>query len=234
MNTAHNARDNIELLELENCLMRKLMIEEMTGLSSPSNRYSGVNLTNLDDIFGSPRQSPTSMHQNVNQQLWGHPSDITNIIGSPQVRADPSMNSRYDAFSKRSHSFIERSSTTSFNPELPSATSVAAAPSNFSGWGSPDGKLDWSIRGDELNKMRKSYSFVFRNTNSFSTMDAPNVDNPDVLSSQETWVNSLVEDAPPTLESDQYCVEDDQQCHNQDMVLSLPEQLYMDHEQTVM
>ncbi|KAK2440736.1 zinc finger CCCH domain-containing protein [Trifolium repens] len=234
MNTAHNARDNIELLELENCLMRKLMIEEMTGLSSPSNRYSGVNLTNLDDIFGSPRQSPTSMHQNVNQQLWGYPSDITNIIGSPQVRADPSMNSRYDAFSKRSHSFIERSSTTTFNPELPSTTSITAAPSNFSGWGSPDGKLDWSIRGDELNKMRKSYSFVFRNTNSFSTMDAPNVDNPDVLSSQETWVNSLVEDAPPTLESDQYCVEDGQQCHNQDMVLSLPEQLYMDHEQTVM
>jgi hypothetical protein len=67
-------------------------------------------------------------------------------------------------------------------------------------------------------------------------MDAPNVDNPEVLSSQETWVNSPVKDDPPTLESDQYCVEveDDQQCHNQDAVLSLPEQLYMDHEQTVM
>ncbi|MCI02242.1 putative zinc finger CCCH domain protein, partial [Trifolium medium] len=166
------------------------------------------------------------VHQNVNQQMWGYPSDITNsnVIGSPQFKADPSTNSRYDAFSKRSNSFIERSSRSSFNSELPSA------PSNFSGWGSPDGKLDWSVRGDELNKMRKSYSLVFQNTNSFSTMAAPNVDNQDVLLSQETWVNSLVKDVPPTFESDQYCVEveDDQQCHNQDAVLSLPEQLYMD------
>ncbi|GAU27702.1 hypothetical protein TSUD_126480 [Trifolium subterraneum] len=240
LNTAHNARDNIELLELENCLMQKLMIEEMTGLSSPSNRFSGVNLTNLEDIFGSPRQSPTSMqvHQNVNQQMWGYPSDITNsnVIGSPQFRADPSMNSRYDPFMKRSHSLFELSSNASFNSELPSATSVAAAPSNFSGWGSPDGKLDWSIRGDELNKMRKSHSSIFQNTNSFSTMAAPNVDYPDVLLSQEKWVNSLVKDAPPTLESDQYCVEDKDnlQCDNQDEVLSLPEQLYMDIEQMVM
>ncbi|WJX24025.1 hypothetical protein P8452_13188 [Trifolium repens] len=196
MNTAHNARDNIE---------------EMTGLSSRLNRFSGVNLTNHEDIFGSSRQSPSSMqvHQNVNQQLRGFPSDIAKsiMIGSPQFRADPSMSSRYDAFTKRSHSFIERSSTTSFNSELPSATSVAAAPSNFSGWGSPHGKLDWSIRGDELNKMRKSYSFGFRNTNRFSTMAAPNVDNPNILSSQETWVNSLLKNAPPTLESDQYCVQ---------------------------
>ncbi|WJX28178.1 hypothetical protein P8452_16929 [Trifolium repens] len=194
MNTAHNARDNIELVELENLLIqRKLMIEEMT------NWFSGVNLTNLEDIFGSSRQSPSSMlvHQNVNQHLRVYPSDITNsnVIGSPQFRADRSMSSRYDAFTKWSHSFIERSSTTSFNSELPSAMSVAAAPSNFSGWGSPDGKLDWSIRGDELNKMRKSYSFGFRNTNSFSAMAAPNVDNPDVLSSQERWINSLVKNA---------------------------------------
>jgi hypothetical protein len=206
MNTAHNARDNIELVELENLLIqRKLMIEEMT------NWFSGVNLTNLEDIFGSSRQSPSSMlvHQNVNQHLRVYPSDITNsnVIGSPQFRADRSMSSRYDAFTKRSHSFIERSSTTSFNSELPSATSVAAAPSNFSGWGSRHGKLDWSIRGDELNKMRKSYSFGFRNTNRFSTMVAPNVDNPNVLSSHETWVNSLLKNAPPTLESDQYCVQ---------------------------
>jgi hypothetical protein len=89
MNTAHNARDNIELVELENLLIqRKLMIEEMT------NWFSGVNLTNLEDIFGSSRQSPSSMlvHQNVNQHLRVYPSDITNsdVIGSPQFRADRS------------------------------------------------------------------------------------------------------------------------------------------------
>jgi hypothetical protein len=55
-----------------------------------------------------------------------------------------------------------------------------------------------------------------------------------MLRSPSEYQDCLVKDAG--IISDQYCVEveDDQQCHNQDMVLSLPEQLYMDHEQTVM
>ncbi|XP_004500271.1 zinc finger CCCH domain-containing protein 66 [Cicer arietinum] len=235
LKTSLNVRDtdlDMELLELENRLMRKLMMEEMAaGISTPSkwqnsmpnspsypvsltdhmgesNRFSGVNPTNLEDIFASHFQSPNGM-QNVNQQLWGYPSDVTtsNRIGSPPFMADPSMNPRYAAFSKRSQSFIERG-VASFNSELPSVTSVAAEPSStFSSWGSSNGKLDWSICGDELNKMRKSYSFAFQNRNSStSTMAAtavpPNDGEPDV-----SWVNSLVKDAP-TMEYDQCCVED--------------------------
>jgi len=159
--------------------------------------------------------------------FWGYHSDLTNsnVIGSPNIRGD--------AFSKRSQSFIERSSVASFNSELPSATSVSMEPSTFSGWGSPDGKLDWSIRGDELNKMRKSHCFGLRNRSSTSTMAAAlDVDDPDVFLRHESWVNSLVKDAP-SMELDQYCVEDQLQYHNPDAVLSLPEQFYMEHEQMV-
>ena len=145
-----NAINNAEFLELEN---------RITGLSSPSNRLAGVTSINLENIFGSSIQSPASMsvHQNTYEKLWGYPFDLTNsnAIGSPQFRVD--------AFSKRSQSFIKRSSVASFNSELPYATSVAMEPSTFSGWSSPDGKLDRSIRSDELNKMRKSYSFGFQN-----------------------------------------------------------------------
>jgi len=94
----------------------------------------------------------------------------------------------------------------SFNSLLPSATLVAMEPSTFSDWGSPDGKLDWSIRGDELNKMRKSYSFSFQNRSITSTA-ASNIDDPDV--------------------------EDQQQRHNPDAVSSLPEKLYIEHKQKV-
>ncbi|XP_050881006.1 zinc finger CCCH domain-containing protein 66 [Lathyrus oleraceus] len=188
--TALNARDNTKFLELENLLMQKLMIEEMTtGLSFTSNRLAGVNPANLKDILGSQIQSPTSthVHPNVTQQLWGFSSDLTdsNVIGSPQITVHPSINLKNDALSKRSQIFIERSSMASFSSELPYATSVAMEPyTNFSGWGSPDGKLDWSIRGDELNKMRKSYSFGFENQSSNSTMVAENAD--------EQWNDGLI------------------------------------------
>ncbi|KAE8813657.1 Zinc finger CCCH domain-containing protein 33 [Hordeum vulgare] len=33
---------------------------------------------------------------------------------------------------------------------------------NYSYWGSPGGKLDWGVQGDELHKFRKSASFGFR------------------------------------------------------------------------
>ncbi|CAL5202548.1 unnamed protein product [Lathyrus oleraceus] len=208
LKTALNARDDTEFLELENRLMQKLMVEEMTGLSFPSNKLAGLNPSNLEDILGSQIQSPTSthVHPNVTQQLWGFSSDLTNskVIGSPQITVYPSMNSKNDALLKRSQSFIERSSMASFSSELPSANSVAMEPyTNISGWGSPDGKLDWSIREDELNKMRKSYSFGFRNQLSNSRMVGQNADEEDQLISQESWVNSLVKDAP-TVQWDQY------------------------------
>ncbi|XP_058782102.1 zinc finger CCCH domain-containing protein 66-like isoform X2 [Vicia villosa] len=210
LKTALKVRDNTEFLEVENLLMQKLMLEENTGLSFPSNRVAAVNPANLEDILDSQIQSPTSthVHPNVTQQLWGFSSDLTNsnVIGSPQT-LDPSSNSLNDVLAKRCQSFIERSSMASFSSKLPSATSVAMEPySNFSGWGSPDGKLDWSIHGDELIKMKKSYSFRLRNQLSNSSVISQSADDQDVLLSQESWVNSLVKD-PPTAKSDPYCVE---------------------------
>ncbi|CAL5201993.1 unnamed protein product [Lathyrus oleraceus] len=162
LKTVLNARDNTEIQELENFFNWKLMIEEMAGLSPPSNRLAGVNPTNFEGIFRSQIPSLTAMqaHQNRNQQLWGYPADLinSNVLGSPQFRVDPSVYPRYDAFSMRSQSIA------SVNSELPSASSAAIElPTTFPGWGSPDGKLDWSINNDELNKMRKSYSSGFQN-----------------------------------------------------------------------
>ncbi|CAK8565315.1 unnamed protein product [Lathyrus sativus] len=162
LKTAVNARDNTEIQELEDFFNRKLTIEEMPSHSPPSNWLAGVNPTNFEGIFRSQIPSLTAMqtHQNMNQQLWGNPADLinSNVIGSPQFRVDLSVYPKYDAFSKRSQSIA------SVNSELPSASSVAMEPSTtFPGWGSPDGKLDWSIKAGELNKMRKSYSSGFQN-----------------------------------------------------------------------
>ncbi|KAE8706481.1 zinc finger CCCH domain-containing protein 29-like isoform 2 [Hibiscus syriacus] len=105
------------------------------------------------------------------------------------------MNSRFSEFAKRSQSFIYRGAMTG-RAGL-TATSTTMMSSNISDWSSPDGKLDWGIQGDELNRLRKSASFGFRNNNPTTTattnMMASNANGPDV-----SWVHSIVRDGAPT------------------------------------
>ncbi|KAG5052754.1 hypothetical protein JHK87_004952 [Glycine soja] len=216
-------------------------LEDMFGSLDPSilSKYHGISL----DVAGPQLQSPTGiqMRQNVNQQLGGYSSSLStlNVIGSRSFRLDQSgeaasvaLNPRVAAFAKRSQSFIERG-VVNHHSELPSPK-----PSTFSNWGSPVGKLDWAVNGEELNKLRKSASFGFRGNDTpltkTSTKMSANVDDePDV-----SWVNSLVKDAPPESgESGEYSVEDQRkllQCHNgTDAIPAWLEQLYLDQEQMV-
>jgi|UniRef100_A0A2N9HPG5 hypothetical protein len=226
------------------------------------NRLGGVKPTNLDEFFGSldpallpqlqglsldvsaPQlQSPTGMRQNMNQQLRA--SYSTGLSSSP-VRASPSfgvdpssaaaanvMTARSAAFATRSQSFIERSAVNRHSGVSSPRACSSVRPSAFSDWGSPDGKLDWGLQGEEYNKLRKSASFGFRsNGSSYATAAAPaTVNEPDV-----SWVQSLVKDAPP-VKPGQLNFEKEQQCHldtgDSEMLPAWVEQLYMEQEQIV-
>jgi hypothetical protein len=94
-------------------------------------------------------------------------------FGMDHSMAKAIMTSRASAFAKRSQSFIDRGAR-------------ARTPSVLSDWGSPDGRLDWGVQGDELNKFRKSASFAFRGQSPTAPVQAAE---PDV-----SWVNSLVRD----------------------------------------
>ena len=181
------------------------------------------------------------MRQNINQQL--RTSYPTNLASSP-VRAAPSfgidpsgptaaavLSSR--SFVKRSQSFIERTAVNYHSGFYSPAFSACAMPSNLSDWGSPDGKLDWGIQGEELTKLRNSASFGFRssgkNLGNAASSKAPTSDESDV-----SWVQSLVKDTS----AGQFSFEDQQQqCHHNtggaEMLLAWLEQLYMEQEQMV-
>ncbi|XP_050236875.1 zinc finger CCCH domain-containing protein 66 [Mercurialis annua] len=273
LKSALSARDmdlDMELLGLDSHRRRQRMMDELSGLSSPSSwnnsgsafaasgdrngelhRLGGVKPTNLEDIFGSldpsilPQlqgfsmdsaasqlQSPSGIQirQNINQQLRSsYPTNFSSFGMDPcGAAAAAVMSSRSAAFSKRSQSFVERGAGnrhTGFSPPTSSATMM---PSNLSDWGSPDGKLDWGIQGEELNKLRKSASFGIRNNGSSlsaaASMAATRVDEPDV-----SWVQSLVKDAPPM------GFEQQQQCHlnTGEMLPAWVEQLYIEQEQMV-
>ena len=231
------------------------------------NRLGGVKPTNLDDFFGSldpalmpqfqalsldvsaPQlQSPTGakMRQNMNQQLRS--SYSTGLSSSP-VRAsssfgvDPSsaaaaLTSRSAAFATRSQSFIERSAVNRHSGVSSPRASASVRPSAFSDWGSPDGKLDWGLQGEELNKLRKSASFGFRSSSgsSYATAAAmmpATVNEPDV-----SWVQSLVKDVPPAKPGQlNFEKEQQQQCHldtgDLEMLPAWVELLYKEQEQMV-
>ena len=166
--------------------------------------------------------SPTGiqMRQNINQQLRSsYPASLSSspVRGSASFGMDPSgsaaaavLNSRAAAFAKRSQSFIERSAANRHSGFSSSASSAAVVPPPLSDWGSPDGKLDWGIQGEELNKLRKSASFGFRSNGSSYPAQAASpaaMDEPDV-----SWVQSLVKEAP-SARSGQFGYEEQRHYH---------------------
>lgn len=202
------------------------------------------------DVSPPQLQSPTGvqMRQNMNQQLR---SSYCNGLSSSPVRQMPSFgadlsgaaaatvkNPRSAAFAMRSQSFIERSTVkgpSGFSP--PGASAFVRPSTTLSDWGSPDGKLDWRLQGEELNKLRKSASFGFRsNGSNYATAAASGpatVDEPDV-----SWVQSLVKDAPPVKPGQiGFEKEQQQQCHldtgGSEMLPAWVEQLYMEQKQMV-
>ncbi|KAL5580733.1 hypothetical protein UlMin_013175 [Ulmus minor] len=227
------------------------------------NRVGGMKPTNLEDIFGSldpsilsqlqgisldaaasQLHSPSGMQmrQSMNQQLSSNypmnlsssPSRASPMFGVDTAGAAAALSSRAAAFAKRSQSFIERSAV---NRHSGLSSPVGSSKmSNFSDWGSPDGKLDWGIQGEELNKLRKSASFGLRsNGSSYGAPASPRpatVDEPDV-----SWVQSLVVDAPQSKHASFNSFEEQQQCHydsgSSEPLPAWVEQMYMEQEQMV-
>ncbi|WCJ29171.1 Zinc finger CCCH domain-containing protein 66 [Euphorbia peplus] len=283
LKSALNARDmelDMELIGFENHRRRQQLIDEISGLSSPSSWNNGlspasafaasgdrtgelnrirVKPTNLEDIFGSmdptilPQfqglsvdttvsqlQSPTMRH-NMNSQLRS--SYPTNFSSSPRASnfgIDPSggaaaavLSSRSAAFAKRSQSFIERTAVNRHSGFSSPTSSPSRMHSNLSDWASPDGKLDWGIQGEELNKLRKSASFGIRSNSANAPASMPaNLDEPDV-----SWVQSLVKDAPANHGQSGFEEQQQQQYHlnagGSEVIPAWVEQLYMEQEQMV-
>ncbi|WOL04621.1 hypothetical protein Cni_G13343 [Canna indica] len=128
-----------------------------------------------------------------------HPVSSASSLGLDHSTAKAIMNSRAAAFAKRSLSFCDRGATASRQSTLSAMTTVAAAaaPETLFSWGSPDGKLDWSVQGDELNKLKKSASFAYRSNQQAnhvgiaSATAATASNEPDF-----SWVQSMVKDRP--------------------------------------
>lgn len=220
------------------------------------NRIGDLNPTNLDSLLASadpsvlsqlhglsvqpstPTQTGLQMRQNMNHLRASYPSNIPSSpvrkpsafgFDSSAAVAAAVMNSRSAAFTKRSQSFIDRgASTHHLGLSSPSNPSCRVS-STLSDWSSPTGKLDWGVNGDELNKLRKSASFGFRNNGvtASSPMAQHEHVEPDV-----SWVHSLVKDVPSE-RSEMFGGEKQQYDLSKEMLPPWVEQLYIEQEQMV-
>ncbi|KAJ0979355.1 hypothetical protein J5N97_014829 [Dioscorea zingiberensis] len=198
--SGRNLQLDLDLMAFEG-YQQKLM-DEMAAAASPrASNWSSTPLTpatrasDYSELLGSMDPSLLTQYQGLSLKQSPYATKLPSspsIPGLDHSLATAIMNSRASSFAKRSQSFIDRGATAVARQSTLAPTSSAVAPSSgFSGWGSPSGKLDWGIQGEELNKLRKSASFGFRSNGGGFTPAPPALDEPDL-----SWVQSLVKDAP--------------------------------------
>ncbi|KAG6488524.1 zinc finger CCCH domain-containing protein 33-like [Zingiber officinale] len=206
LNTSKSARNmevDLELLGLEG--YQKKLIDDVRR----TNSFAAAGATDYNYLFGSVDPSLLNKLQGLSVRSM-QPSQLLSSYGSsssasPTATASSSfgldhstakaiMNSRASAFAKRSLSFCDRGSPAGRQSTLSAMTTATIAPPAVSDWRSPDGKLDWSVQGEELSKLKKSATFAFRNNQAVhgGVSSPPGSNEPDV-----SWVTSLVKDGPP-------------------------------------
>lgn len=100
------------------------------------------------------------------------------------------MGPRLSAIAQREKQHQQLRSLSSRDLGSNNPASVVGSPVNsWSKWGSPTGKLDWSVNGDEMGRLKRSSSFELGN----------NGEEPDL-----SWVHSLVKESPPEMMKEKF------------------------------
>lgn len=200
-------------------------------LLSPNGIQLRHNMNNNQQL----RQSFTSSHSSSPVRT-SSPFGVDTSGSSGAV-----LSSRAAAFAKRSQSFIDRGAVNRLSGISAAVGNGMMSSNHLSDWGSPDGKLDWGIQKEEINKLRKSASFGFRNgSNNFATAAAAttsmpmNTNEPDV-----SWMDGPVAlpDQVGTFEQHQQRYHHHRHHHSNnggtEVLPSWLDQLYMEQEQIV-
>ncbi|KAJ6964651.1 hypothetical protein NC652_002790 [Populus alba x Populus x berolinensis] len=158
-----------------------------------------LNPSNLEELFTAEMSSPRFADQAAAVFSPTHKSAYLNQLqqqqtfgaGSPGRMSPRSMEpisprgSRLSTLAQREKQQQQLRSLSSrdLGSNNPVAHHVGSPVNSWSKWGSPNGKLDWSVNGDELlGRLRRSSSFELGN----------NGEEPDL-----SWVQSLVKESPP-------------------------------------
>ncbi|XP_010453982.1 PREDICTED: zinc finger CCCH domain-containing protein 66-like [Camelina sativa] len=207
LKSALNARE-IDFSEEMQSLSSPSRWNNNTPMSAASSPFSGKGMNmlaggamspvnSLTDMFGTEDNNTSGLQIRrniINQQL--HPNSLSSSpVGANSLFSMDSstvLASRAAEFAKqRSLSFTERNNGgLNHHPAISSMTSTC-----LNDWASLDGKLDWSVQGDELQKLRNSTSFRLRAGGMEPSVsnEGTGLEEPDV-----SWVEPLVKEPQET------------------------------------
>ncbi|OVA19406.1 zinc finger protein [Macleaya cordata] len=159
-----------------------------SGVFSPSHKSAVLNQFQQQQSMLSPINTNSFSPKNVDHTLL----QASFAVPSPGRMSPRGMepispvNSRLPVFSQREKHHQQLRSLSSRDLGSNSSAVVGSPVNNsWSKWGSPTGKLDWGVQGDELGRFRRSSSLEPGHNG---------VEEPDL-----SWVQSLVKESPPEI-----------------------------------
>ncbi|XP_057978663.1 zinc finger CCCH domain-containing protein 30-like [Malania oleifera] len=152
---------------------------------SPSHKSAVLNQLQQQQSMLSPINtsvfSPKNVEHPLFQATFGIPSP--GRMSPRSMEQISPMSSRIAAFAQREKQHQQLRSLSSRDLGSNNAASVVGSPANsWSKWGSPNGKVDWSVNGDDPGHLRRSSSFEQLGNSG---------EEPDL-----SWVQSLVKESP--------------------------------------
>ncbi|KAJ6302869.1 hypothetical protein OIU77_016876 [Salix suchowensis] len=170
--------------------------DQAAAVFSPTHKSAYLNQLQQQQSMLSPINtsvfSPKNVEHHLMQAAFG--------AGSPGRMSPRSMEPisprgpRLSALAQREmqqHQQLRSLSSRDLGSNNPVAHNVGSPVNSWSKWGSPNGKLDWSVNGEELGRLRRSSSFELGN----------NGEEPDL-----SWVQSLVKESPPEVLKEKFAI----------------------------
>ncbi|XP_077214236.1 zinc finger CCCH domain-containing protein 30-like [Tasmannia lanceolata] len=158
---------------------------------SPTHKSALLSQFQPQQSILSPINTNVFSSKNLDQQLSGHPLLQPSFGLSSPGRMSPRgvepispMKSRVAAFAQREKQQQQFRSLSSRDLGSGDVGTLGSPINSWSKWGSPTGKLDWGVQGEELGKLRRSSSFEL----------GVSGEEPDL-----SWVQSLVKESPPEI-----------------------------------
>lgn len=164
-----------------------------SGVFSPSHKSAVLNQFQQQQSMLSPINTNVFSPKNVDHALLQASFGVSSPGRMSPRSMDPisPMGARLSAFAQREkqHQQLRSLSSRELGTNIPfnvgSPVNNNNISSSWSKWGSPTGKVDWSVNADEFGKLKRSSSFELKNDGA---------EEPDL-----SWVQSLVKESPPEM-----------------------------------
>ncbi|CAI9103088.1 OLC1v1001522C1 [Oldenlandia corymbosa var. corymbosa] len=156
------------------------------GVYSPSHKSAFMNQFQQQQSMLSPIKTNVFSPKNVEHPLLQASFGVSSPGRMSPRGVDPisPMSARLSAFAQREKHMQQLRSLSSRDLGSNNASGIGSPANSWNKWGSPSGKVDWSVNGVEFGQLKRSPSFEVNN----------NGEEPDV-----SWVQSLVKEPSPEM-----------------------------------